>query len=138
MTAKDLLKHQFDDSMYQLEQVFAGIDDSLDAKLTEHAYSPRETAAHLAECYAAMYTTCMGGTHEWGTWKPQSTEWPALWTEMKELRARAEAVAIERENWETHALAYGPAHDYYHIGQIAALRLVKDPEWNAYSIYKPE
>jgi hypothetical protein len=57
---------------------------------------------------------------------------------MKDLRAKAQAVALEREDWETHALAYGPAHDYYHVGQMAALRLVKEPTWNAYSIYKME
>lgn len=135
MTTKELLQHQINDSGFQLDKVFDGIDASLDAKLTEKAMTPRETIAHLGECYTAVITETGGGKHEWGTYTPATTEWPALWNDVKDLRAKAAAAAVEKEGWEEHASGFLPAHDYYHIGQMAALRIVRDPEWDPYSIY---
>ncbi len=138
MTTKELLQHQIDDAGYQLEKVFDGVDASLDAKLTEKSMTPREIAAHLGECYTAVITEAGGGKHSWGTWTPSTTEWPALWNEVKGLREKAASAAVNKDDWEAHTNAFLPAHDYYHIGQMAALRLVQDSEWDAYSIYKPD
>jgi hypothetical protein len=135
MTAKELLQIQFDDAGYMLDKAFDGIDESLDAKLTEQSMSPRELAAHLAECYTAILSETKGEKHQWGSYKPQSSEWPALWNEVKDLRARATEAAVNKEGWEAHANGFGPAHDYYHVGQLVALRLTKDPEWDPLSIY---
>jgi hypothetical protein len=135
MTTKELLQHQIDDAGYQLDKVFDGIDASLDSKLTDKAMSPREIAAHLGECYTAVITETGGGKHSWGTYAPSTTEWPALWSEVKELRAKAAAAAVSKDDWETHANAFLPAHDYYHVGQMAALRIIQDPEWDPYAIY---
>jgi hypothetical protein len=135
MTTNELLKYQIDDAGFQLNKVFEGVDSSLDERLTEHAMSPREIAAHLGECYTAVITETSGGKHEWGTYSPSTTEWPALWNEVMELRGRASAAALSSNDWEKHASAFIPAHDYYHVGQMAMLRLTKDPGWDPYSIY---
>jgi hypothetical protein len=135
MTAKELLRHQFDDAGHQLDKVYEGVDSSLDSKLSDSGRSPRETAAHLAECYSAILKEANGEKHEWGSFQPASNEWPALWNEMKSLREQAKELALQKDGWEEHAIAYGPAHDYYHVGQLAALRITKDPEWDPYSIY---
>lgn len=137
MTTSELLKHQFDDAGYQLTKVLEGIDDSLDFKLNEGGMTPRETVAHLGECYTAILTETKGEKHSWGSYQPSTTEWPALWTEVQGLRSQAAAVASEKEGWEDHASAFGPAHDYYHVGQLAAIRIAKDAGWDPYSIYKP-
>ena len=135
MTAKELLQHQIDDAGYQLAKVYEGIDASLDTKLTDQAMSPRELAKHLGECYTAVLKESRGEKHEWGTYSPTTNEWPALWNEVKNLRTKATEAAMNSENWETHASAFLPAHDYYHVGQLAALRLSKDSGWDPYSIY---
>ena len=135
MTVKELLQHQFDDAGYQLDKVFEGVDESLDFKLTEKGMSPREIAAHLAECYTAVITEAAGGKHNWGSFQPSTTEWPALLTEMKELRSKATVAVLEKEGWESHANAFITAHDYYHVGQLASIRLTRDSDWDAYSIY---
>ena len=135
MTAKELLKHQIDDSGNQLVKVFDGIDESLDSKLTDQAMSPRQVAAHLCECYQAVITEAAGGKHQWGSYQPSTTEWPALWQEVMALRSQASEAALGAADWETHANAFIPAHDYYHVGQLAMLRLTKDPAWDPYSIY---
>lgn len=135
MTAKELLRIQFDDAGYMIDKVFEGVDASLDAKLTEQSMSPREVAAHLAECYTAILKETAGEKHQWGTYKPASDEWDAQWAEFKDLRARATEAAVNKDGWEVHANSFGPAHDYYHVGQMAALRLSKDPGWDPLSIY---
>lgn len=137
MTAKELLKHQFDDAGYQLTKVVEGIDSSLDLKLTDKGMSTREIVAHLGECYTAILTESKGEKHSWGSYQPATTEWPALWNEVQGLREKAIVAATEKEGWEDHASAFGPAHDYYHVGQIASIRLSQDAEWDPYSIYKP-
>lgn len=135
MTARELLNHQIEDAGYQLEKVLDGIDGSLDSKLTPASMSPRETVAHLGECYTAVITETAGEKHQWGSYSPRTTEWPALWIEVQELRKQASAAALDKAGWESHASAFLPAHDYYHVGQLAALRLVKDADWDPYSIY---
>lgn len=135
MTANELLKHQFDDAGYQLTKVFEGIDASLDFRLVEGGMTPRETAAHLGECYSAILAETKGEKHQWGSYQPSTTEWPALWAEVQDLRNQAVAAAIGKEDWETHASAYGPAHDYYHVGAMAQIRIAREPGWDGYSIY---
>lgn len=136
MTANELLTHQFDDAGYQLAKVFEGIDDSLDFRLIENGMTPRETVAHLGECYTALLNETQGVKHQWGSYAPSTTEWPALWEEVQSLRRKAFAAALEKEDWEGHASDYGPAHDYYHVGTMVQIRLARQPDWDAYSIYR--
>jgi hypothetical protein len=135
MTAQEMLQIQMDDAGNQLSKVFDGIDSSLDSKLVAEAMSPREVAAHLGECYQAVITETSGGKHEWGSYQPGTTEWPALWNEVMDLRKKAVVAALGAEGWEAHASGFIPAHDYYHVGQVALLRLTKDSGWDPYSIY---
>ena len=136
MTARELLQHQFDGAGYQLTKVFEGIDDSLDFRLIENGMTPRETAAHLGECYTALLSEAQGVKHQWGSYTPSTTEWPALWDEVQSLRKKACAAALEKEDWEGHASDYGPAHDYYHVGAMVQIRLARQPDWDSYSIYR--
>jgi len=136
MTDKELLRHQIDDAGYQLTKVFEGIEEtSLDSRVTEKAMTPREVVAHLAEAYQATIAAAAGKEHQWGSYAPADSSWPAVWNEMMGLRERA-AEAILESGKVTDGNAFIVAHDYYHVGQICSLRLIKDPEWDAYSIYK--
>ncbi|MBC8063708.1 MAG: hypothetical protein H7Y17_02680 [Chlorobia bacterium] len=135
MTTQELLQHQFDDAAYQLEKVFDGLDASLDFRLTEKSMTPRETAAHLGECYVAMVKEANGEKHEWGTYEPSTTEWPAVWENMKELRAKATAAVLAKPGSESKASEFIVAHDNYHVGQMVATRMARDPDWDPYSIY---
>lgn len=135
MTTQELLQLQFDDAGYQLDKVFEGLDASLDFRLTEKSMTPRETAAHLGECYVAMVKESNGEKHEWGTYEAPTTEWPAVWNDMKDLRAKATAAVNSKPGLESSASSYIIAHDYYHVGQMVATRMARDPEWDPYSIY---
>lgn len=135
MTSKELLQHQFDDAAYQLEKVFDGIDDSLDFKLTEQSMSPRETVVHLSECYVATVKDVNGEQHSWGTFQSSATDWASTWAEFNDLRAKATAAVLASDGAETKGHAYIVAHDFYHVGQLCQVRLVRDPGWDAYSIY---
>lgn len=136
MTEKELLRHQIDDAGYQLDKVFEGIEEaSLDYRLTEHAMTPREIAAHLCECYVATSAAAAGTEHSWGTYTAPDTSWPALWNTTKSLRAEATETALNTADFATKVHSFVIAHDYYHVGQMCAVRLVRDPEWDAYSIY---
>ena len=136
MTEKELLRHQIDDAGFQLDKVFESIEEaSLDFRLTEHAMTPREILAHLCECYVATSVGTEGKEHEWGTYTAPDTTWPALFNNMKELRATAAEAALATPDYETKTSAFMIAHDFYHVGQMCMVRLVRDPSWNAYSIY---
>jgi len=136
MTDKELLSQQIDDAGYQLEKVFEGIEDaSLDFRLTEHAMTPRELLSHLSECYVATVAAAEGKEHAWGTYTAPDTSWPAIWNNTKDLRAKATTAALGAEDFAMKASGLMVGHDYYHVGQMCAIRLVKDPSWDAYSIY---
>ena len=139
MDAKELFVHEFDDAGYQLSQVFAGLpEESWDAKVHPSAMSARETAAHLAEAYVACSKEVQGNEHEWGSYQPASAEPQGLLGALTQERNAARAAVLASA--DPHALKSGLAftanHDYYHVGQMATLRLHLDPEWDAYCIYK--
>lgn len=139
MTTLEFAKKQSDSVSYMLQKAYEGAGDSvLDIKISEHAMTPREVAAHLGECYQAVLTETSGGKHEWGSFKPATTEWPALFEETMLLRSKA-VEACEKEGGDQGAQRisdYIVTHDNYHVGQLCLARLQGDPSWDPYGIYQ--
>lgn len=141
MTANDLLNKQLDDVSYQLDKVFEGVSEAdLDFKVAPAAMSIREIAEHLCEVYTAVETESNGGSHSWGSFSIEDKSWSNLMEQFHALRANVLAIASNASDEKAvlNASAYLVAHDYYHVGQLASLRLATDSGWDAYSIYKHE
>jgi DinB superfamily len=134
-----LLNEIFEDSRFQLEKVIEGLTEAeVDFKPLPTLMSARETVVHITECCVAAKKHLVGETHDWGTYQPDDTAWhsltSALWSELSS--ATESILAAEDEALVIRTLPYLAPHTYYHVGQIAAIRLALNPEWNAYSIYK--
>lgn len=139
MTARELLTRQLEDSGYQLDQVLAGMTDAdLDHRMTPPAMTPREQVAHLCEVYLAVLSELAGEKHAWGTFVLDDPTWSHLKGTFDDLRARAVAGVLGRDDERALHLAcdFILGHDYYHVGQLAASRLVTQPEWDSYAIYR--
>ena len=137
--ANEILKYGLDQCLYQLEQVFAGVED-FDAKPIATQMSPREVLVHLCEVYQAFLTEAAGGKHSWGTYALPGEANDDLKKFTFALRSQAVAVveANPTEEVEKHAMAFMVLHDPYHVGQMVQHRLAMEPDWNAYSIYPSE
>lgn len=140
MTAKELLRYQLDDAQFQLEQVVAGLDGShVDGKPVNTGMSMREMLVHLAEAYTATLKESKGEKHEWGTFELPHESWQDLVSQVFALRAQAVEVVLAGED-EEKALKNGHAflvgHDFYHVGQLATIRIATDSSWNPYAIYR--
>lgn len=140
MTAKELLRYQLDDALYQLEKVLEGLDGShVDGKPIATAMSLRETVVHLAEAYTAAKKQSVGEKHSWGTFTLPSDNWHELVERFFALRAEAVEAALGMEDEDAgvkEAHSFILAHDYYHVGQIAAIRLSMNREFDTYAIYR--
>jgi DinB family protein len=138
MTAQELLKIQIDDAQFQLSKVLDGIPEAeLDAKPLPTMMSAREMAEHLVEVYIAAGEQAAGQSHEWGSFKAADTSWGPLTAELwKEREAAAAAILASSDPAVLGAgAAFLASHDSYHVGQLCALRLALNPDWNPYSIY---
>jgi hypothetical protein len=138
MTANELLNKQLEDCSYQLDKVLEGVaEKDLDFKVTPTAMTIRELVEHLCEVYTAVEEETRGASHSWGSFSIEDKSWQNLKAQLSALRSRA--LQIVRDAQEDKALLSGSAflvaHDYYHVGQLATLRLATNPEWDAYSIY---
>ncbi len=137
MTAAELLKKQVEESGFMLTQVFEGVtEETADAK-NANLMTPRETALHLCECYLMLETRVRGEEYKWGTFAPSGTTWSEIQSELFQIRGRAAEAALTKGDdqslWRLNGIIVG--HDQYHVGQMCAIRLASDPDWNAYSIY---
>ncbi len=138
MTARELLQGQLEETGYQLEACFAGLDGaSWDAKDPDTAMSPRETALHLAEAYRAYTTHMDGGKHEWGSYRLEDSSLEGVLANWRKEREEATARALASDTDESYRLAqdYILLHDAYHVGQLATLR-IRLGGWDPYSIYR--
>jgi len=138
MTANELLNKQLDDVSYQLEKVLEGVKESdLDFKVSPTAMSMRELVEHLCEVYTCVEKESRGEKHSWGTFAIADKSWSNLLSEFNKTRAKALGIvsAAQEDKDILSANAYIVAHDYYHVGQLASIRLATDPTWDAYSIY---
>lgn len=139
MNASELLDHALKASGFQAAKVFEAMPESLyDAKLGPEAMSPRETLAHLTECYHAVLAALDDKPYEWGSYVPPSTAWPDMVAVFTACRAQAASACLASANPAAPKVAmdYMVQHDCYHVGQIAQLRIHQEPGWNAYSIYE--
>lgn len=135
MTIRDFQQHTIDDVGTQVTKVFEGLsEEHYDFKLCDAAFTPREIMEHLCECYQAMITESMGGTHEWGSFSLDDKSVANLHTQFATLRGRARQAALDADNPKL-GHAYIVAHDAYHVGQMALIRLQTDPTWDPLSIY---
>ncbi len=136
MHARDFLLKALQDAENQLVQAIAGLDSqAAETRTNPESMTIREQIAHLAEAAVATLAAYEGREHEWGTFDPADRSWSGVKHEWRETRARAVAALPEDESaaWTAYQLLV--AHDYYHVGQIAAARRALHPEWDTYSIY---
>lgn len=123
---------------FQLERVFQGLPaELLDAKLVPSTMSPRETMCHLYECYVAYLAHLAGGSHDWAAYEIPADVASDITNQVWTKRAEAVEALIAKndEDASKTALDYIAMHDSYHIGQLCALRIEKDPSFNPYSLY---
>lgn len=133
------LSHTLNTVGKQLKGVTDGLSEELmDAKLHDGAMSPRETLEHLTECYVAYLAHTKGEEHSWGTFAVPDNATDVLKTACFSKREEAVAAAISSQDdgIRNAAMDYIALHDAYHVGQIASLRVAKEPDWNAYAIYE--
>jgi len=129
--------HAIETTVRQLEACWAGLSaENWDAEPLPNIMSPRQVAEHLCDCYRGGAAALRGEPYEWGTYRlPEGAEPLSTWR-----AERANAVEAIRggdpEKGPHVALEYIALHDAYHVGQLCAVRLALDPEWDAYSIYK--
>ena len=140
MTASELMAHESHNTRYQLAASIQDLPERIvDAKLADSSMSPRETVAHLCESYEALSDQLEGREHEWGSFNPDGYTWEQLQAKMFELR---DAAAVKVLSGGDDSLKAGHdyivAHDAYHVGQLCALRIAKQPDWVSYSIYRFE
>ena len=137
MDATELFVSLYDSGASQLGAVFADLPaDAWDKKLSPGSMSSRETVAHLTEAYIACAKHLNGEEHSWGTYEAVSDDPQRLLAEMNKQRDVLKAAALEKGPSEyREVLAYSSNHDHYHVGQMVALRLEVQPDWDSYSIY---
>lgn len=132
MTGKRILQRQAERTQRHLELVLSGIElDFADYRLHDRSLSVKEQVIHLCECYQALLTTINAQTHEWGGYVPPTIEWPAIKDHMFVLREQAyRAILEDPEDRLQGFLSNIVGHDSYHIGQLVALRLMFESDWN--------
>jgi hypothetical protein len=137
MTAKELLAFEIENVGGQLRGALAGLPEALqDTKLCEGGMTPREAVEHLAEAYVATVANAKGEKYEWGSFTIEDKSWDNLISVFWSARQKAtEAVLVDEETALKSGYDYIVAHDAYHVGQIAALRIGNEPGWDSYAIY---
>jgi hypothetical protein len=139
MTATELLNKQLDDVTYQLDKILEGVKESdIDFKIAPTVMSTREQVEHLCEVYTAVEEESRGVDHAWGTFSIEDKSWANLTSQFAALRAKALEIVsgAEDEKALIGASGFMIGHEYYHIGQLATLRIATDSAWNPYSIYR--
>lgn len=124
----------------QLSRAFEGLTPELwDTSLDPATMSPRVQVAHLAECYQAVLEKAAGREHAWGTMTIATENPEQLLAEWRTLRDRA-VTAVLDPSASTELKAVGVdfilLHDAYHVGQLAMIRVARDPSFDPYSIYQ--
>jgi uncharacterized damage-inducible protein DinB len=136
MTTSELIKFECDAVGFQVEKVFEGLSDAdYSVKTIPVAMSAAETLVHLCECYVAFAKHIAGEKHEWGTFVIADPSPSNLRDAWKSHRAEAVTLATTSNDHAKLVHEFIIAHDAYHVGQMALLRLSLDESWDAYSIY---
>ena len=138
MDVRGVLKYQMETCAKQVDAVYDSLPDDLwDRKTSEGGMTPRETVRHLAEAYAAASKHMSGEDHEWGSYKLEASDPSDLMQAMRTERQLAVDAILtgDADKAPEAATQYLMLHDAYHVGQMCALRVREEPEWDAYSIY---
>ncbi|GIV02997.1 MAG: hypothetical protein D6724_10885 [Armatimonadetes bacterium] len=129
------LNHALEATSKQVTACLAGLaPDHWDAKPLPPIGSPREIVHHLCDAYCAVVAQAEGKEYEWGSFAlPAGADPCAVWREERNKAVKALAGADAATSL---GLDYIALHDAYHVGQLCAVRLALDPEWDSYSIYR--
>lgn len=138
MSAREVFEKVAAAGESQLRAAYKGMPDAVfEARLNEKTMTPKEMAGHMQEACAALQKAMRGEEHEWGSFQPPAGSGEQAVAAL--MAERAKAVAAVLASPEPGKLAEGldylTVHEAYHIGQIAALRLAHEPDWDAYSLY---
>jgi uncharacterized damage-inducible protein DinB len=138
MTVEEFFLANAAHTAHQIDVVFRKFTgDQWDTKLVPEAMSPRETLAHLCDCYQCASQRARGEEPAWGSFKPEDDDPARLEETRQRLRAKAieEAVAVGDHALLAELYAYLHEHEAYHVGQLCLLVVRLDPAWDPYSIY---
>lgn len=137
MNGKEFAQTLLAESDYQINACLKDLkEEDFASRPIGQLMSFKETLEHLTECCKAVQAQGRGEEHSWGTFKfPEGS--------MAELVAlfqveREKAVDAALEGFETKpgmAKDFLICHEFYHVGQLAVMRSVLQPEWNPYAIY---
>ncbi len=138
MTGKDFAAVLIDESGYQLNACLAGVtDESFAAKPLGPVLSVRECFEHLTECCLAVQTVFAGEKFSWGTYRFPEGAMDELISIFNAERERAVAIAMDNfDEKPDYAKEYIIAHEFYHVGQLVAIRLALNDGFEPYSIYR--
>ena len=138
MTAKEFATTLIEESGYQFKACIAGISEvNFTAKPLGDIMSIKEALEHQTEACIASSKAITGEKHDWGAYRfPDGT--------IEELigifdSERTKAVALAMEHFEDHsqcAKDYIIAHEFYHVGQMCAIRQALKDGFEPYSIYR--
>ncbi|CAN5515896.1 hypothetical protein BH11ARM1_BH11ARM1_06330 [soil metagenome] len=115
---------------------FGGFSEATADQTFGNLMSPRDQIIHLIACSRATEDFCNGKEVDWNSYGVDDTDWDSLLSQFSAQRAKAvSAIDPAKEDAYMHIYGFLAAHDSYHAGQLVALRLSLDPEWNSYEIY---
>jgi len=138
MTANQMVQREIVNIGGQLRAVSEGMPDAgQDFKFTAEAMTPRQMIEHLCEAYTAVLNIASGREHRWGEYQAEDKDYGKLLLTMWDLRRQA-AAAVKDDSSDKLAETgydYIVAHDAYHVGQMALVRMHVDPAWDPHSIY---
>jgi hypothetical protein len=135
VTANELFQFQLDESGKMLQRVFQGLDARSADFETGGMMSPRKQAAHLIRCYRACQDASQGREPAWETYEVDDSDWQSLLDQLQTDRLRAVSGVTEDPEKIKSANTFILGHDHYHLGQLCAIRLAIEPDWNPYAIY---
>ncbi len=138
MTTNEFVVRQIRDTGNQVRKsLFDLPEEHWNARINDQAMSPAETLAHLTECLLAFQASTEGREHAWGSYAPSDTGPQGLMNAWEAERGKVLEMAESlSEEHLGHASDFVALHDAYHVGQLCNLRLLLNPEWNAYAIYE--
>ncbi|HMS55749.1 MAG TPA: DinB family protein [Fimbriimonadaceae bacterium] len=137
MTISELIRMECDSVGVKVRKTLEGMEEAhYGFKVTPQAMTPAETLEHLAECYVAFQKIASGEQHDWGSYSAPDKSPAALMANWEAERAKAVAFALSDDSHAEHAHDFISAHDHYHVGQLALIRMAVDPSWDPYSIYQ--
>ncbi|MEI8281950.1 MAG: hypothetical protein WCG75_06065, partial [Armatimonadota bacterium] len=138
MTGKDFAISLLEESGYQFKMCLANIsDDGFVSKPLGHVMSLREALEHQAEACIAVQKDAVGEKHQWGTYHFPEAPIADLIEIYDVERAKAVDIALDKFDEHSHyAKDYLIAHEFYHVGQMAAVRIALNDGFEAYSIYR--